>query len=95
MRRYRSRNSSTSVIAPSTLIASGIARLSLVGVAVFGFSLVIYLSFHGYDRAVLLIPTWFLLVVWVTTGGFAVAGWMTNDLVAPALGGGSSGAIRS
>ena len=27
-------------------------------------ALVVYLSTHGYDRAVLLIPTWFLLVVW-------------------------------
>ena len=29
-----------------------------------GFGLVVYLSTHGFDRAVLLIPTWFLLVVW-------------------------------
>ena len=28
-------------------------------------ALVIYLSTHGFDRAVLLIPTWLLLVVWV------------------------------
>src|SRR5215510_11015531 len=43
-------------------IASGIARLSLAGVALFGFVLVVYLSTHGFDRAVLLIPTWFLLL---------------------------------
>jgi diguanylate cyclase (GGDEF)-like protein/PAS domain S-box-containing protein len=69
-------------------IASGIARLSLLGVAVFGFALVVYLSFHGYDRAVLLIPTWLLLVVWVLTAGFAVMGGVTNDIVGPALLGG-------
>src|SRR5438105_7648909 len=46
-------------------IASGIARLSLMAVAVLGFGLVIYLSLHGFDRAVLLIPTWLLLVCWV------------------------------
>jgi len=69
-------------------VASGIARLSLVGVAVFGFSLVIYLSFHGYDRAVLLIPTWLLLVVWVVAAGLAVMGGVTNDIVGPALLGG-------
>jgi diguanylate cyclase (GGDEF)-like protein/PAS domain S-box-containing protein len=69
-------------------IASGVARLSLVGVAVFGFSLVIYLSFHGYDRAVLLIPTWLLLVVWVIAAGLAVMGGVTNDIVGPALLGG-------
>lgn len=69
-------------------IASGVARLSLVGVAVLGFSLVIYLSFHGFDRAVLLIPTWLLLVVWVIAAGLAVMGGVTNDIVGPALLGG-------
>src|SRR5437764_6414031 len=69
-------------------VASGIARLSLLGVAVLGFSLVIYLSFHGYDRAVLLIPTWLLLVVWVVAAGLAVMGGVTNDIVGPALLGG-------
>jgi PAS domain-containing protein len=35
-----------------------------------------------------LIPTWFLLVSWVAAAGLAVAGWVTNDIVAPALLGG-------
>src|SRR3981081_382956 len=69
-------------------IASGIARLSLVGIAFLGFGLVIYLSTHGYDRAVMLIPTWFLLLVWVCAAGFTVTGSLTNDLVSPALMGG-------
>src|SRR5215469_9545440 len=34
-------------------IASGIARVSLFAVALLGFALVVYLSFHGFDRAVL------------------------------------------
>lgn len=41
-------------------IAAGIARMSLLFVAFAGFALVLYLSTHGFDRAVLLIPTWFL-----------------------------------
>ena len=45
-------------------IASGIARISLVGIAVARLRLVVYLSTHGFDRAVLLIPTWFLLLIW-------------------------------
>src|ERR1700741_598971 len=44
-------------------IASGIARVSLLMVSVLGFALVVYLSLHGFDRAVLLIPTWLLLVL--------------------------------
>jgi len=69
-------------------IAAGIARISLAGIAVFGFALVVYLSTHGFDRAVLLIPTWLLLVVWTTAASLAVLGIVTNDIIAPALLGG-------
>ncbi|MGN6287199.1 MAG: EAL domain-containing protein [Afipia sp.] len=69
-------------------VASGIARVSLVMIAVFGFALIVYLSTHGFDRAVLLIPTWFLFVVWVVAAGMTVAGSVVNDIVGPALLGG-------
>src|SRR6478736_3728474 len=69
-------------------VAAGIARMSLAGIAVFGLALVIYLSTHGFDRAVLLIPTWLLLVVWTLAAGFAVTGLVTNDIIGPALLGG-------
>jgi diguanylate cyclase (GGDEF)-like protein/PAS domain S-box-containing protein len=69
-------------------IASGIARLSLVLIAFLGLGLVIYLSTHGYDRAVLLIPTWFLLVVWTVGLVMTVTGFVTNDIIGPALLGG-------
>jgi diguanylate cyclase (GGDEF)-like protein/PAS domain S-box-containing protein len=69
-------------------IASGIARLSLVCIAFLGLGLVIYLSTHGYDRAVLLIPTWFLLVVWTIGLVMTVTGFVTNDIIGPALLGG-------
>jgi len=69
-------------------VASGIARMSLAAIAVFGLALVIYLSTHGFDRAVLLIPTWFLLVVWTFATALAVTGMVTNDIIGPALLGG-------
>lgn len=69
-------------------VAAGIARISLLGIAVFGLALVIYLSTHGFDRAVLLIPTWLLLVVWTVTAGIAVMGGAQNDIIGPALLGG-------
>jgi len=69
-------------------IASGIARISLALVAVLGFALVVYLSTHGYDRAVLLIPTWLLLVVWVFTAVLTIFAFVTNDIIGPALLGG-------
>ncbi len=72
----------------SPAVASGIARLSLFLVAVLGFALVIYLATHDYDRAVMLIPTWLLLVVWVIGAALTVLGFVTNDIVGPALLGG-------
>ncbi|HLA21223.1 MAG TPA: EAL domain-containing protein, partial [Pseudolabrys sp.] len=69
-------------------VAAGIARLSLALIAVCGLALVIYLSTHGFDRAVLLIPTWLLLVVWTLAAGLAVIGTVTNDIIGPALLGG-------
>ena len=69
-------------------VAAGIARMSLAGIAVLGLALVIYLSTDGFDRAVLLIPTWLLLVVWTTAAGLAVIGLVTNDIIGPALLGG-------
>jgi diguanylate cyclase (GGDEF)-like protein/PAS domain S-box-containing protein len=69
-------------------VASGIARMSLFFIAVLGFGLVVYLSTHGFDRAVMLIPTWLLLVVWVFSAALTVLGYLTNDIVGPALLGG-------
>jgi diguanylate cyclase (GGDEF)-like protein/PAS domain S-box-containing protein len=69
-------------------VASGIARMSLACIAVLGLALVIYLSTHGFDRAVLLIPTWLLLVVWTLAAGLAVTSMVTNDIIGPALLGG-------
>ena len=68
--------------------SSGIARISLAAVAVAGFALIVFLAAHGFDRAVLLIPTWFLLLVWVFAAGLAVTNIITNDIVGPALLGG-------
>ena len=69
-------------------VASGIARMSLFFIAVLGFALVLYLSTHGFDRAVMLIPTWLLLVAWTFGAALTVLGFVTNDIVGPALLGG-------
>ncbi|HET8586527.1 MAG TPA: PAS domain-containing protein, partial [Candidatus Limnocylindria bacterium] len=69
-------------------VAAGIARLSLAAVAVLGLGVVVWLALHGYDRAVMLVPTWFLLLLWVGAAGLAVSGLLANDLVEPALMGG-------
>ena len=50
--------------------------------------MVVLLSTHGFDRAVLLIPTWFLLVIWTVAATLTITGLVTNDIVGPALLGG-------
>ncbi|HEX8164840.1 MAG TPA: EAL domain-containing protein [Beijerinckiaceae bacterium] len=66
-------------------VASGVARISIAAVAGVGFLLVVHLATHGYDRAVMLVPTWVLLVAWVAAGAFTVTGALASDLVQPAL----------
>lgn len=70
-------------------VAAGVARISIAAVAGVGLLLIVYLAAHnGYDRAILLIPTWLLLLVWVVAAGFAITGQIGSDLVQPALIGG-------
>ena len=70
-------------------VAAGVARISIAAVAGVGLLLILYLAVHnGYDRAILLVPTWLLLLFWVTAAGFAVTGQIGSDLVQPALIGG-------
>lgn len=71
------------VIEPS--VAAGIARLSFGGTVVVGFGLIAWLSSRGFDRAVMLIPTWILLIVWVASAGLTVLGVFAGDIVQPAL----------
>jgi diguanylate cyclase (GGDEF)-like protein/PAS domain S-box-containing protein len=69
-------------------VASGVARIMIGAVAIFGLLLVIYLSLHGYDRAVMLIPTWVLLSAWVVASAMLLTGHVKSDIAVPALFGG-------
>ncbi|MEJ8571764.1 EAL domain-containing protein [Microbaculum marinum] len=69
-------------------LAAGIARLSLGGIGIIGMALILFLAFRGFDRAILLIPTWLLLLAWLVAAGMTVTGRLSNDLVSPALAGG-------
>ncbi len=75
-----------SVIEPS--VAAGVARLSIGLTGVLGFALIVYLATHGFDRAIMLIPTWILLLVWIFAAWLTVTGNLVNDVVQPALAGG-------
>ncbi|GJE53636.1 hypothetical protein EKPJFOCH_0102 [Methylobacterium thuringiense] len=70
-------------------VAAGVARISIAAVAGVGLLLILYLAVHnGYDRAILLIPTWLLLLFWVVAAAFTVTGQIGSDIVQPALIGG-------
>ena len=66
-------------------VAAGIARFSFGLTVLLGFVLIAYLSSRGFDRAVMLVPTWFLLLVWVGVAALTVTGVLSDDLVQPAL----------
>lgn len=69
-------------------VAAGIARLSLSVIAILGFATVVMLAVKGYDRAIMLLPTWFLLLAWMIGAALTITGALANDIVQPALGGG-------
>jgi len=69
-------------------VASGLARMSMAAIAVSGFMLIVYLATHGNDRAILLVPTWLVLIAWVTAAGFTLIGQVTSNLAAQSLVGG-------
>ncbi|MEE4010904.1 EAL domain-containing protein [Roseibium sp. FZY0029] len=69
-------------------IAAGIARLALAVIGILGFVTIAVLAFQHYDRAILLIPTWCLLMAWLVGAAMTVTGYLSNDIVQPALGGG-------
>jgi diguanylate cyclase (GGDEF)-like protein/PAS domain S-box-containing protein len=69
-------------------VASGIARLSLGATAVVGLGLIAYLGMRGYDRAIMLVPSWLMILAWTACAWMTVVGTLDNDIVQPALGGG-------
>lgn len=69
-------------------MAAGIARMSFAATAVLGLVLIVTLGVRGYDRAVLLVPGWVMVLFWTIAMYFAITGRLDNDIIQPALGGG-------
>ncbi|RUM97287.1 EAL domain-containing protein [Pseudaminobacter arsenicus] len=69
-------------------VAAGIARLSFAATAILGIGLIVSLGIRGYDRAIMLIPSWVMVLLWLCGAWMAVTGMLDNDIVQPALGGG-------
>jgi diguanylate cyclase (GGDEF)-like protein len=66
-------------------LASGVARISMVGIAAIGTCLIAYLALRGQDRALLLIPSWMLLLVWLFGAAMIVLGKLSGDIVITGL----------
>src|SRR5689334_14304252 len=62
-------------------LAATFARLSSILIAAFGASLTLFLALRGQDRALSLVPTWMLLLVWLFGAGITFTGRLSGDVV--------------
>src|SRR5499427_3842765 len=62
-------------------LAATFARLSSVAIAGAGAALTLFLALRGQDRALSLVPTWMLLLVWLFGAGIAFTGRLSGDIV--------------
>ena len=76
------------VIAVDPSVAAGVARMSLGLTAAVGLGVILWLAIRGFDRAIMLIPTWLILLFWVAAAWLAVTGRIDHSVVQPALAGG-------
>ncbi|RCL01573.1 MAG: Diguanylate cyclase (GGDEF) domain-containing protein [Candidatus Tokpelaia sp. JSC085] len=65
--------------------AAGIARVSLGLATCIGIILISYLSYRRYDRAIMLIPTWVLIISWQVGTYATVTGRIDNNIMQDAL----------
>jgi len=66
-------------------LASTFARFSFVAIGGLGAIFTLFLALRGQDRALSLIPTWLLLLVWTFAAGVVLTGRLTGDLAVSGL----------
>lgn len=62
-------------------LAATFARLSFAFIGAVGAELIIYLALKGQDRALSIIPTWILFLVWIFGTAVALSGQLSGDMV--------------
>ena len=75
---------SSSLVAVAFLdprLAATFARLSSIAIAGVGAALTLFLALRGQDRALSLVPTWMLLLVWLFGAGVTFTGRLSGDIV--------------
>ncbi len=70
-------------------LASTFARLSFLAIGGIGALLTIFLALRGQDRALALVPTWLLFLVWTFAAGVTLTGRLTGEVAVLGLAAGS------
>ena len=66
-------------------LAATFARLSFIGIGAVGGAFTLFLALRGQDRALSLVPTWLLLLVWIFAAGLTLSGRLSGDVVVASL----------
>jgi len=66
-------------------LASTFARTSFLVIGAVGGAFTLFLAFRGQDRALSLIPTWILFLIWVFAAAMVLTGRLSGDVVISAL----------
>lgn len=66
-------------------LAATLARCSFLGIAGLGSLFILYLVLANQDRALALMPSWLMLLVWVFAAAVAASGRLTGEFVAAGL----------
>ena len=69
-------------------LAATFARASFAAIGTVGILLAAYLSLRGQDRALSLLPSWILFLVWLFAAAMTLSGRMQGDAVVSSLSGG-------
>jgi diguanylate cyclase (GGDEF)-like protein/PAS domain S-box-containing protein len=66
-------------------LASGLARLSFLPIALIGSSIIAVLALRGQERALSLLPSWMMFMVWLFGAAMAVLGKLSGDVAVSSL----------
>ncbi|WP_245279921.1 EAL domain-containing protein [Hyphomicrobium sp. 99] len=66
-------------------LAATFARLSFLAIGGVGGLFTVFLAMKGQDRALSLVPTWLLFLVWIFATGMTLSGRMSGDVVVASL----------
>ncbi|MCV0369146.1 EAL domain-containing protein [Filomicrobium sp.] len=66
-------------------LASTFARLSFCVIGGVGAAIILFLAFRGQDRALSIIPTWIIFLVWVFGTAVTLTGRMSGDVIEAGL----------